>query len=1387
MLGEKLSQSIWSNFTKQYPISKTLRFELKPIGKTAEWLEKNNIFKKDLNIDKSYKQAKFYFDKLHQDFIREALSLENDVRELGFEEFAKVYEENNQKIKSLKKEKNLKKDKQKNDFQKQIIEQREKLYKKITDLFNKKAESWKEEYQNKEIEENGEIKKIKFSKSALKQKGVNFLTSAGIVNILKYKFPKEKEKEFLKNNWPSLFIEDELNSGEKIYIFDSFDKFTTYLGRFQKTRENLYKDDGTSTAVATRIVSNFERFLNNRFLFKEKYAEKSKNIGFNQEQLEIFEIDYYFNCLIQEGIDKYNKLIGEINKKAKEYRDRNKIDKADLPLFLNLEKQILGEIEKQRKLIEARDGKSEEEIFVDVFQEFIQQNHIRIFGGKKNEEEFEGIKKLVEDFTNDAFKEEYQNIYLKKNVINEIVHKWFSNPLEFLMKLSGSKSEEKINLKKYISLEDFKNTILNFEGEIFKSKFYQDENNLESQPPLIHEENPDNWKNFLKIWQFEFNSLFKDKFEKDSNGEIKKDKNGNPIQIFWGYTDKLEKEAHQLQFYSGKKEQIKIIKNYCDAALGINRMVRYFNLSDKDRKDIPSNLSTEFYGRLDEYFKDFPFGRYYDEIRNFVTKKPSNSNKIKLNFESGSLLTGFDKNKESEKLGVIFRDKNKYYLGIINNINKSYKTIFDKDKYPEIYKPKESSWEKMELKILPTPTRMISKIAFGEKNLKEFGCTKEIKEIKNEYEKYQKRKLKEKNFALPFDKNKLAKLIKYYQDCLEKNGYKEIFNFSWKSPGEYNSMSEFNNDIERKSYKLRFVKIDENYIKKNVEEGKLYLFEIYNKDFNPNSKGNKNIHTLYFLNLFSDKNIDLETPIIRLGANAEIFYRQPVVERIIEKRGVHKEKEIIKYKRYTQEKILFHFPIKINAAMGKVPKNRTFNINVNKFLKENIDKINIIGIDRGEKNLLYYCVINQNQEILDYGSFNEINGVNHFNKLVEREKQRMIERQSWEPVRQIKDLKQGFLSYVIRKVCDLIIQYNAIVILEDLNRRFKQIRGGIERTIYQQFEKALINKLNYLVFKDNRDVFSPGGILNGFQLTAPFANFREIEYNKQTGILFYTDASYTSQTDPLTGFRRNIYISNSTSQKEIINLINKLKGFGWDKEKESYFFIYNAIDFKNKNEKEVIDKDWVIYTKVPRILRYKDTQGYYTYKKIDLNEEFSDLLNKYGFKQKESNILEEIKLRIKEGDKNLSEKKKFDGKQKNFYERFIFLFNLVLQARNTYSLSVKIDKFENRIKEVNYGVDFFASPVEPFFTTYGLNEVSVEKNGILEKEKKEILTNENLAEFKKRFKKYDSNIKFDSDGVGAYNIARKGLIILERIKENSENPDFFISRLNWDNFVINNY
>ena len=86
------------------------------------------------------------------------------------------------------------------------------------------------------------------------------------------------------------------------------------------------------------------------------------------------------------------------------------------------------------------------------------------------------------------------------------------------------------------------------------------------------------------------------------------------------------------------------------------------------------------------------------------------------------------------------------------------------------------------------------------------------------------------------------------------------------------------------------------------------------------------------------------------------------------------------------------------------------------------------------------------------------------------------------------------------------------------------------------------------------------------------------------------------------------------------------------------------------------------------------------------------------------------------------------------------MFSLICQIRNT-KKDVKWD--EN---------DFILSPVESFFDSRNSKWKNLPKN-------------------------WDDN--------WAYNIARKGLIILDRISKDSENPDLIISHKDWDDFVRN--
>ena len=56
-----------------YSVSKTLRFELKPQGKTEEYLNKTELLENDRVRSESYKEVKKIMDRYHACFINESL------------------------------------------------------------------------------------------------------------------------------------------------------------------------------------------------------------------------------------------------------------------------------------------------------------------------------------------------------------------------------------------------------------------------------------------------------------------------------------------------------------------------------------------------------------------------------------------------------------------------------------------------------------------------------------------------------------------------------------------------------------------------------------------------------------------------------------------------------------------------------------------------------------------------------------------------------------------------------------------------------------------------------------------------------------------------------------------------------------------------------------------------------------------------------------------------------------------------------------------------------------------------------------------------------------------------------------------------------------------
>ncbi len=80
----------FSQFTQKYSLSKTLRFELKPVGRTLENITADKILVKDEEIERAYQTLKPIMDQIHEQFITESLESER-AKEIDFSEYIQSY------------------------------------------------------------------------------------------------------------------------------------------------------------------------------------------------------------------------------------------------------------------------------------------------------------------------------------------------------------------------------------------------------------------------------------------------------------------------------------------------------------------------------------------------------------------------------------------------------------------------------------------------------------------------------------------------------------------------------------------------------------------------------------------------------------------------------------------------------------------------------------------------------------------------------------------------------------------------------------------------------------------------------------------------------------------------------------------------------------------------------------------------------------------------------------------------------------------------------------------------------------------------------------------------------------------------------------------------
>ncbi len=1240
----------FDQFTGLYSLPKTLRFELKPVGKTLENIEKSGLLDQDQHRADSYKKVKKIIDDYHKDFIGKAL----ENFELNYDDCGK--------LDSLK------------EFyfwyMNRNADDRKKKLEKIQDNLRKQI-----------------AKQLK-SQDAYKR------------------FDK---KELIKEDLITFVGNDK---DKKTWV-EEFKDFTTYFKGFNENRQNMYSEEAKSTSIAYRLIhENLPKFIDNINSFSKvqavpEFEEKLNRLYkdfepyLNVESIaDMFKLDYYSMVLTQKQIDVYNAVIGGrteeqgipkiqgLNEYINLYNQQQKDKTKRLPKLKVLFKQILSDREAISWLPEA--FKDSNEVLENV-EKCYQELNEKVFADGKLPKLFANIG----DYN-------LANIYITNdNELTNISKKLFDNYYEISQAIENEVRTQNQSKKK----ED---------AEAYDERI----------------------KKLVK-GNDSFSIAYINECLNDAEKRVEKyfkDENGKSVfeRITNAYNE--AKDLLNCPYPEGKnlvsdKMSVEKLKNLLDAMKELQRFVKPLcgsgNEAEKDE---------QFYGEFTAYWDELnKITSLYNKVRNYVTQKPYSEEKIKLNFNSGYFLSGWVPDYET-KAGLLFEKDGLYYLAVTDKkLSKEDKSLLCKDSQMDLATRIILDFQKPDNKNTP-------RLFIRSKGDSYAPAVEKYKlPIKNIIDIYDSGKFKteyRKNNPVEYQKSLYA-LIDYFKEGFTKHDSYKHYNFKWKETKQYNDIAEFYHDVMVSCYQIKREDINWNTMLNFVAENKLYLFQIYNKDFSPFSKGTPNMHTLYWKMLFDEKN--LVDVVYMLNGGAEVFYRKKSINvskpthsanQPIKNKNVDNPKkesvfnyDLIKDKRYTVDKFQFHVPITMNF---KAPGTNDINPLVNEYLKHN-EKPYVIGIDRGERHLLYLSLIDATGKIVEQYTMNEIvneyNGntykTNYHTLLDAREKNRDEARKSWQTIENIKELKEGYLSQVIHKITRLMVKYNAIVVLEDLNLGFMRGRQKVEKQVYQKFEKMLIDKLNYFVDKKALAT-ADGGVLKAYQLTNKFESFKKL--GKQSGFLFYIPAWNTSKMDPVTGFVNlfNTRYENVEKAKLFFSKFDTIK-YNTNKGWFELSFDYNNFTTKAEGTRA----KWTICTFGERIETRRDSSqnNQFVSEEFNLTQRFKDFFKQYDI---------DYNGNIKEAIANQTEKK--------FFEGLLHLLHLTLQMRNS---------------KTGTEIDYMISPV---------------------------------ADSKGKF--YDSRKQIqglpdNADANGAYNIARKGLWIIEQIKQSDDlsKLKFAISNKEWLQYV----
>lgn len=1198
---------------------------------------------------------------------------------------------------------------------------------------------------------------------------VDTLKKAEFLTKILYSFLEKDENQIL--NYFNNEKKDLVNAIKVLKEKDG--KLFSNCSGLLEARLLMYGSEGKSVSVPHRsIVVNLPKFLYDAKIFKKYVEEKALDIdrlniefaaslqrlstlsGRNISSIEqIFDINLYPCYMVQEGIEIINAIIGkerdkkhsvginqsinEYNQKVKNEKKKNKdSEQKTLPLMKQLFDQILF-----GKGLFIPQVENYSEVKPLVASLLTSMSELKAFDGCCSENKMYALLHSLKDYQKDG-------VYVSAKSVSAISNALWGD-WSILYNAVKRDKNGKV-LQKSISLKALDNYISALKFENSKSVF----------------------------------EYFCDCQVRDVSNESKQTNLFCMLEVCYKkYIDSGIDKLCELD-----DNQLFILEQLMDSIMAARRFLSVFSVGAYEYDADGSFYKA--YGELMDVMADIEYK--YNLIRNYFRRKPFNQDKIKVHFGKNVLLGNWPEQDKKGTYGnaYIFRVSHNgipdyeydYYLGIGNERMFSGKgeQRENRSAFREYLQSSDdlSSFERYYYYQMQSNTfkGQNYKNANGmfpseaDRELVEYlmdaieGNESIMKEVR--------RQNRESPDALsllnlidrvnPSYLSELSGSQQYsflYKSMLERwrNGFNQVRRI--KAASKYaqegflshNEVNSAINDVCNQRV-VEFIPVSAQEMADSIASGNLYLFRITNKDLSyaqtmkdgkRKSRGKENLHTMYFRAL-----MDPEQTTFDIGVG-EVFHRKASTRLKYNENnpthpagfpiGCKKDKtlsrtfeyDLIKDKHYTKDTYLFHLSIFQNYNPYMIGG---INDNVREYLrsKNSVEPIHVIGIDRGERNLLYMTMLDEDGKIVEQKSYNAFTyeGItaegkpfkidSDYQVLLKQKAGEMKEQQKhWQTVDNITDLKTGFLSHIIHELAKLMIEKHAIIVMEDLSQGFMTARQNQMANVYQEFERMLESKLSYIVADKSLDRNLPGGLCNGYQLA------QENMKGAQNGFIFYVPAWMTSKIDPVTGFV-NLFSFSYTNREKAKAFFSKFKSICRNQNTGDYEFCFRYKDFAKLKVTQLVtcpNVEWTTTTFGKRIERTKTANGYVANTVDSLTDKFTEL-----FESKGINVYADIKQQI------------ITRNDADLYEKLVRLFKLMMQMRNS------DDK-----------VDYLISPVCDPATHKHFDSTEYDSLDSASKE--------------------HNDKPIDADANGAYNIARKGLIALSQIREGRDK--FKIDRELW--------